>query len=175
MKRQCCPASTKRPVSISAWKHIGKHTRVITTGVEISGQIEALCPPDPISRGILVGVTQRGCVVWTYTAIAPIVSHTAEKRKSAMASKDGVDRKTLGGAGNCRCQKCGVPAYNKPYRIQTSTIVAPEATMEYIRRPPIYKLLGDPHLEGKGLHHHMAKAVRRDNQIYPRQQQHKQR
>ena len=42
-------------------------------------------------------VTHCGRV--TYTAIAAIASHSTEKMKSKKASKDGVDRKTLGMRG----------------------------------------------------------------------------
>jgi len=115
------------------------------------------------------------CRGGTYTAIAPIVSHSAEKMKSAKASKDGVDRKTLGCVENHRRQKCEATICNRPYRIQTRTIVAPEATMENINRPPFDKSSGDPIWEVQAPHHYMVRDAQRDSQIGPAQQKQKQR
>ena len=78
-------------------EYIGIHTRVITTGIEIPGQFEALFKPDSISVRILIIVTMRKGD--TYTVIAPILSHRVEKMKSPKVSKAGVDRKTLGMCG----------------------------------------------------------------------------
>jgi hypothetical protein len=38
---------------------IRKHTCILTTGLEIPGQIEALYPPDPIPTGKLISITLR--------------------------------------------------------------------------------------------------------------------
>lgn len=65
----------------------------------------------------------------TYTAIAPIVSHSAEKMKSRKASKAGVDRKTLGMRG----ESSPVRKVNRPF---ATGLTGPKQALLSLQKQP---------------------------------------